>query len=220
MPGKTPMWGNPTRERERYYYSASGKYSTATKSHFQPREIPHSHKNSPKIFCLGKRAQVRTAVQPPLLCALKTVPNRVLYDLHSTTQQQQGNSKNLPRFSVPKGASKTMPSFLLYGLYGSVQYDPTQKNRTTLTQKNALGFVPSFFLGNVPSKLLTFLSQAYSENLSQSPPLVFSMCLAHYPMHSFINLKMTFSLQSVFSPSPTLNPKAKIRSCLFQDQGS
>jgi hypothetical protein len=47
-----------------------------------------------------------------------------------------------------------------------------------------------------------------------------SMCLAHYPMHSFINLKMTFSLQSVFSHSPTLNPKAKIRSCLFQDQGS
>jgi hypothetical protein len=30
MPGKTPMWGNPTRERE-IYYSASGKHISATK---------------------------------------------------------------------------------------------------------------------------------------------------------------------------------------------
>jgi hypothetical protein len=30
MPGKTPMWGNPTRERE-IYYSASGKYISAAK---------------------------------------------------------------------------------------------------------------------------------------------------------------------------------------------
>jgi hypothetical protein len=32
MPGKTPMWGNPMRERERereIYYSASGKYISA-----------------------------------------------------------------------------------------------------------------------------------------------------------------------------------------------
>jgi hypothetical protein len=97
---------------------------------------------------------------------------------------------------------------------------PCIENGTTFSHKNVLGFVPSFSLGNVPSKLLTFLSQAYSENISHLTPLVFSMCLAYYPMHSFINLKMIFSLQSVFSPSPTLNPKAKIRSCLFQDQRS
>jgi hypothetical protein len=97
---------------------------------------------------------------------------------------------------------------------------PCIENGTTLTQKNVLEFVPSFSLGNVPSKMLTFLSQSYSENLSPTTPLVFSMCLEHYPMHSFINLKMTFSLQSIFSPSPALNPKAKIRSFLFQDQGS
>jgi hypothetical protein len=96
----------------------------------------------------------------------------------------------------------------------------TKKMEQRYTKKIALGFVSSFSLGNVPSKLLTFLSQAYSENLSHSTPLIFSMCLAHYLMDSFINLKMTFSLRSVFSPSPTLNPKAKIRSFLFQDQGS
>ena len=30
MLGKTPMWGNPTRERE-IYYSASGKYISEAK---------------------------------------------------------------------------------------------------------------------------------------------------------------------------------------------
>jgi len=34
-----------------------------------------------------------------------------------------------------------------------------------------------------------------------------STCLAHYPMHSFINLKMTLSLQSVLFTFP--NPKSK-----------
>jgi hypothetical protein len=86
--------------------------------------------------------------------------------------------------------------------------------------KSFLGICALATLENVASLMLTFLSQAYSKNLSYSSSQCYSMCLAHCPMHSFINLKMTFSLQSVFSPSPTLNPKAKIRSCLFQDQGS
>jgi len=42
MSGKTPMWGNPTRERERErsYYSASGKYITAAKSQFPTKKNP------------------------------------------------------------------------------------------------------------------------------------------------------------------------------------
>jgi hypothetical protein len=41
MPGKTPMWGNPReRERERSYYSASGKYITTTKSQFPAKKNP------------------------------------------------------------------------------------------------------------------------------------------------------------------------------------
>jgi hypothetical protein len=87
-------------------------------------------------------------------------------------------------------------------------YSTTSNNRKITQPKNIksfLGICALAPLENVPSLLLTFLSQAYSENLFQSPPLVFSKCLAHYPMHSFINLKMTFSLHSVFSPSPTLN---------------
>ena len=62
---------------------------------------------------------------------------------------------------------------------------------------------------------LTLLSMC-----SQHPPDVFTTCLAHYPMHYFIIWNWHFSPKSVFSPSPTLDPKAKIRSCLSQDQGS
>jgi hypothetical protein len=109
-------------------------------------------------------------------------------------------------------------NLLLYGLVRihTVRPVPTNNTATNQNRKCLLGICALALLGIMPFLLLTFLSQAYSENLM----LLFSMCLAHYPMHSFINLKMTFSLQSVFSPSPTLNPKAKIRSCLFQDQGS
>ena len=98
--------------------------------------------------------------------------------------------------------------FLLYKLYGSIQYGlQQQKINPTSKPKSLLGICALALLENMPSLQSSFLSQAYLEILSQSPPL---LCLAHYPMHSFINLKMTFSLQSVFSPSPTLNTKTKI----------
>jgi hypothetical protein len=102
---------------------------------------------------------------------------------------------------------------------GSGNFDPysTASNSRKFTQpqnkNSSLGFVPYFFWKTCLPLSSLKLTQKYLM-------LLLSMCLAHYPMHSFINMKMTFSLQSVFSPSPTLNPKAKIRSCLFQDQGS
>jgi hypothetical protein len=78
-------------------------------------------------------------------------------------------------------------------------YSTTQQQqmRTTLTQKFPLGFVPTLSWEMCPpscSLSSLKLSQKISLNLLH-------LCLAHYPMHSFINLKMTFSLQSVFSPS-------------------
>jgi hypothetical protein len=38
MPGKTPIWGNPMRERERSYYYALGKYISATNSQFPAKK--------------------------------------------------------------------------------------------------------------------------------------------------------------------------------------
>jgi hypothetical protein len=97
----------------------------------------------------------------------------MLYGLNSTAQQQQENPLNSLDFHANKLPRKLCPLSLLYGLYGSVQYGLQQQQMiTTLTQKISLGICAHFVLGNVPTKLLTFLSQALSENLSQSPSLV------------------------------------------------
>jgi hypothetical protein len=207
--------GKPN-ERERYYHSASGKYITAAKSHYQRREITYNTQTVPPKSAL-------ISMPSPYCCM--TLPEnaapRKSCQQHAVRTVLYGPTTAK---TLLENCAKTRLDFraffsLLYGLYKSIQYGlQEQKNNSATKQKFILGIRALAPLENVPSLLFSFLSQAYSK-ISQSP-LVFSMCLAHYPMHFFINLKMTFSLQSVFSPSPTLNPKAKIRSCLFQDQGS
>jgi hypothetical protein len=52
MPGKTPMWGNPTRERE-IYYSAFRKVQYNNKYTFPAKEnTSQPQKNSPKNYAL------------------------------------------------------------------------------------------------------------------------------------------------------------------------
>ena len=209
------MWRNPTRERE-IYYSASGKYSTAANTQFQPREITYNTQTIPPKSASIFVKSVLLNDPPRNGSSSKTEPTVGCTNCFVRPTAQ--NSLEI--------RAKTCLEICALSSCCTDCTDPysTTSNSRKITQpqniKSFLGICALAPLGNVPSLLLTFLSQAYLENLSQSPPLIFSMCLAHYPMHSFINLKMTFSLQSVFSPSPTLNPKAKIRSCLFQDQGS
>jgi hypothetical protein len=53
MPGKTPMWGNPTRERDRDIIQLSGKYIATSITIFQPRENPlTTQKQSPTNLSL------------------------------------------------------------------------------------------------------------------------------------------------------------------------
>jgi hypothetical protein len=54
MPRKTTMWGNPTREREIFYYSSLGKYISTTNSQFP---IPHNTKTIPDNFFLEIHAK-------------------------------------------------------------------------------------------------------------------------------------------------------------------
>jgi hypothetical protein len=54
MPGKTPMWGDPMRERE--IYIASGKYISAVAIQFPAREKYLTTPKTVPTFCLGKRA--------------------------------------------------------------------------------------------------------------------------------------------------------------------
>ena len=74
MPGKTPMWGNPTREREReIYYSTSGKYISAAAIQFPAREKYLTAPKTVPKFCLDFRAQkIRTAVR---ICPLPAPRN-------------------------------------------------------------------------------------------------------------------------------------------------
>jgi hypothetical protein len=116
------------------------------------------------------------------------------------------NSKkhsNQPRILCPQTASKTMPSSLLYRVYGSIQYGFQQQQITQqLHTKNHLGKSAQSPLGNV-SSLLPFplLLKALSK-ISQSLLLIVSCTL---PNAFSYNSKVTFHLPSVFSPSPSLN---------------
>jgi hypothetical protein len=80
MPGKTPRWGDPMRERERSYYSASGKYISAAITQFPTkRKIPHNTKTVPKsasIFVPRKFVQLYGF---SLSSTSKSVPKYLLY---------------------------------------------------------------------------------------------------------------------------------------------
>jgi hypothetical protein len=217
MPGKTPMWGNPMRERE-IYYSASGKYISAAITQFPAkRKTTYNTKNCPKNFCLDFVPSPYCCTTHPKICTSKSVQTVCCTDCsvwpNSNKKNAQNNLEN--RANV---ASIFVPSSpCCTGLYGSVQYGlQQQKNDPTLKQKFLLGICAQYLLGNVPSLLPSFLSQAYSKI---SLNLLLSMCLAHYPMHSFIK-----SEDDLFPPKCLFtfpNPKSKGQDLILplQDQG-
>jgi hypothetical protein len=199
--------GKPN-ERERFYYSALGKYITTTITLFQPREKPltaqnPSHQNLPRFPCHSPYSCIDLLkIEPCKMCS-----EQVVVLSSCTNDLLQKTRKKLPRKTCSKLPRFSCPSLLLYGLYRSVQYNMYQQHTIAYQNINSsLGFAPLFSWKTCPP-----CCPLSSLKLTQkSLKLFLSICLAHYPMHSFINLKMTFSLQSVFSPFPTLNPKAKI----------
>jgi hypothetical protein len=85
MPGKTPMWGNPMRERERFYYSVSGKYIIATITHFHPIEKPlTTPKNCPKLFASIFVPSLHCCTTHLEIMHLKIQENSLLYRLFCT----------------------------------------------------------------------------------------------------------------------------------------
>jgi hypothetical protein len=131
MPWKTPMWGNPMRERERErersYYYASRKYKTTTKPHLQPRKIPHSTKSVPHksaLFFMPKLYYCTVTFVPHFLC-----PQLVVWTFpfgpETTNKKLKSTSK-----SMPEAASIFVPNLYSctesYRLYRSVQYDLPQ----------------------------------------------------------------------------------------------
>jgi hypothetical protein len=179
------MWGNPMRERERFIIqlqestyqqqnniSSQGKYLTICPTEiclvFHAKTVPlsclfHTSFSVPTVHCTD--------------CSVR--PKKV-------TQKSENRLKNRAKNCLDFHAK----SVRLYRS-GSVQYRPptAEKNFGQKSQKKFSRESCPLSSKNVPSLLLTFLSQACSENLSNSPPNVLSRhstCLAHYPMHSFI----------------------------------
>jgi hypothetical protein len=203
--------GKPNK-KERYYYSASKKYKQQ-QNHISSQgkylTAPNlSHRNLPSFMC-----QNRIVVRPPpylVFCAPVSCQfvRTVLYGPETATKFLKSASKTVPK----------MPRFPCQ-IHTTVRICAV---RPPTAEKYFGPKLTQIFLGICALFAAHFLSQAYSENLSQSPPDVFSTfnMSCTLPNAFFYNLKMVFSPQSVFSPSPTLDPNAKIRSCIFQDQGS
>jgi hypothetical protein len=172
------MWGNPMRERERYYYSALGNYKTTAKPHFQPRKIPHNTKSVPQkstSFSVPKLYCCTISSVPRFSCPqsfVQTVP----YDLETTIK-------------ILKSASKTMPEMPRF--FVPNPYSTTSHNRKIFQPKTHR----NFFLGirSLPWKTCPLCCSLSSLKHTQKIFLNLllmssqhSTCLAHYPMHSFI----------------------------------
>jgi hypothetical protein len=143
MPGKTPMWGNSTRERE-IYYSASGKYISATKQHFQPRKIPHNTKSVPQKFA--------SFFVPKLYCCPASSVPRFPCPQSAVQVASYGPKTTIENLKI---ASKTVPkitSIFVPNPYGctdwtdlySMDYHNRKIFRPKIHRKFFSGIVPSF----------------------------------------------------------------------------
>jgi hypothetical protein len=97
QPGKTPMWGNPKRER---FISFRKVLSATTYNFYQGKNSLTTPKTIPN-FLLRESCQNRTVVRPPLIVLLynlEFVPSSLLYRLYGSVQydlQQQQITQQL-----------------------------------------------------------------------------------------------------------------------------
>jgi hypothetical protein len=169
------MWGNP-RERERDLIIQLQENTYQQQNHnFQPRKIHLQHtKTVPKI-CLVIRAKSVLLYDPPRKLYLE----KSVQTVSCTDCSVWPNNNKKPLKSVPRKSCQNCLDFralfpLLYGLYGSVQYDLPQQKNNSAHKTNMLPWdLCPLCLGKCALyAALIFLSQAYSKILSQSPPLV------------------------------------------------
>jgi hypothetical protein len=156
--------GKPNEREKDLLFSFRKVYYSSKLTISSQGKIPHSTNKQSQKFCLEKRAQVRTAVwPPPNLCLRKHAQQGTVRPAQYGPAAARKTQK-MPRFPCQTAASKTVPFFLLYGLYGSVQYGPaTEKWNNTANKKSPWDLCPLSPWEMCPLKLLTFLSQAYSE---------------------------------------------------------
>jgi hypothetical protein len=156
------------------------------KEHLQTPKL--SHKNLPR----KPWPEIHTIVRPTPNQHLEFRANLLLYGLLSTIVLQQQIPSSCLIFHASL-ASKTVPTSLLYG---SIQYGLPHNNIfRQLLNKILLGICAQFLFKTVPNRLPTISSKLFLKSLF--------VRLAHYPRLSLIT-------KNDFSPSPSLNPMAKI----------
>jgi hypothetical protein len=191
MPGKTPMWGNPMRERE-IYYSASGKYISAATIHIPAREIHLQHTKTVPTNSASKSV-------PSPYCCTAHPENLHLESVHTVCCTDcsvwPSSSKKNPLNSLEKCA-QLASIFVPSSPCCTDCTDPysTASNSKKITQhsnKNvSLGFVPKISWEMCPLCCPNFPLSSLLENLSQSPSLV--SCTL--PNAFSYNLKVTLHL--------------------------
>jgi hypothetical protein len=176
--------GKPN-ERERDLLFSFRKVHISSKTTFPAKENTSQHQICPTEICLVFHAKIVL-----LSCLFRTSFSMPTVHCMDCSVQPQKTTENL------KITSKTVPKIV--SIFVPNQYDCTDPYSTISHNRNFFGqkFIENFSRESCPlssknvlSLLLTFLSQAYLENLSNSPPDVLSRhstYLAHYPMHSFI----------------------------------
>jgi hypothetical protein len=143
------MWGNPMRERE-VYYSASGKYISAAKQHFQPRKYlttPNlSYRNLPRFPCQN-RIVVLSSI--PRFSCPHSIVRIVLYGPKTAIENMKIASKIVPKNFLDFRAK----SVRMYGLYRIVRTVRIRIVRPPTAKKNSAKNHRNFFLGIVPTFL-------------------------------------------------------------------
>jgi hypothetical protein len=162
-------------KQQQIYISSHGKYLTAPNL---------SHKNLPRFPC-----QNRTTVRPP--SASFSMPTVSCTNCSVRPKNREQKTK-IHLEICARNSSISMPN--PYGLYGIVQTVRTRTVRPPTVEKYfGQKFTENFSRESCPLCCsLSSLEHAQKISLtllpmcSQHPPNVFTTCLAHYPMHSFI----------------------------------
>jgi hypothetical protein len=144
MPGKTPMWGNPMRERERDLLFSFRKVHISNKTTFPAKENTSQHQIYPIEICLifhAKTYRCLASSVPRFLCP-QSVVRTIPYGPKTTTENLKITSKIVPK----------IPSIFMPNPYDCMDYtDPystdshsRKKIWPKITEKNFSGIMPTF----------------------------------------------------------------------------
>jgi hypothetical protein len=208
--------GKPN-EKEKDLLFSFRKVHINSKITFPAKENTSQHQICPTEISLVFHAKI--VLLYDLLCTSFSMLKVSCTDCFARPKKNHKKSKIHPE-NHARNASIFVPN--PYRLYGSILYViPQQQNISAKISQKSFLWNRAIFPWKTCPLCCSLSSLKHTQKISLNLLLMSTFDIScTLPNAFFYNLKMTFSPQSVFSPSPALDPKAKIRSCFFQDQGS